>query len=317
VHSAGIAEVAILNNNEWDMWVAIEGRAFKAGEIPDPHFNFVSPGYFDTLGMRIMRGRDFRIQDNASSPKVAIVNSKFAQKYFPGGIAIGRHIGVGGDPTTKADTEIIGVVNDAHYETMREQIPEQVFLPNMQHLFQTGLSGTFYIQTDRDARSAFSEIRSAVRELDPSLPITNLKTFSRQVDDSLVTERLVAMLSTVFGVLATALVLMGLYGVMAFMVTTRSREIGIRMAVGAVGGDVIWLVMRETLLLIATGMAIGLPAAYALTRVIRAQLYGIEPGDPISMLLATFLLVIATGAAAWIPATRASRFEPLRVLRYE
>jgi ABC-type antimicrobial peptide transport system permease subunit len=110
---------------------------------------------------------------------------------------------------------------------------------------------------------------------------------------------------------------MGLYGVMAFMVTTRSREIGIRMAVGAVGGDVIWLVMRETLLLIASGMAIGLPAALALTRIIRAQLYGIEPGDPMSMLIATLLLVIATAAAAWVPATRASRFEPLRVLRYE
>jgi len=317
VHSAGVAEMAILNNNEWDMWVAIEGRPFKAGQIPDPHFNFVSPGYFDTLGMRLVRGRDFTFRDDTSAPKIAIVNAKFVKKYFPDGLAVGRHIGIGGDPTTKTDTEIVGVVNDAHYENLREEIPEQVFLPNMQRVFGTGVSGTFYVQTERDTRSTFDQIRAVVHEMDPNLPVVGMKTFEKQIDDSLVTERLIATLSTAFGLLATSLVLMGLYGVMAFSVTTRSREIGIRMATGAIAADVIWLVMREALMLIAIGLAVGVPSAYALTRLVRAQLYGIDPGDPVSMALAALLLVAVTAAAGYVPARRAADFEPLRILRYE
>jgi ABC-type antimicrobial peptide transport system permease subunit len=245
---------------------------------------------------------------------VAIVNSKFARKYFENAPAVGRRIGLGNDPGTKTDIEIVGVVNDAHYENLREEIPEQVFLSDGQ---RETYGGTVYVQTDRDASSAFTSIRSVVRELDPNLPITNLKTFNRQISDSLITERLIATLSTVFGILATALVLIGLYGVMAFMVTRRSREIGIRMAVGAITGDVIWLVMREALVLIAIGLAIGIPAAFALTRIVQAQLYGIEPGDPMSMALATLLLVAATSAAAYIPVRRAAMFDPLRILRYE
>jgi predicted permease len=314
VKSSGMANLAILRNNEWDMWVTIEGYQASPGNFPDPHFNAVSPRYFDAMGMKVLAGRAFSIKDNMSSPKVAIVNSKFARKYFGSAPTVGRHIGVGNDPGTKTDIEIVGVVNDAHYENLREEIPEQVFLSDGQ---RETYAGTVYVQTDRDTRSAFASIRSIVRELDPNLPITNLKSFDRQISDSLITERLIATLSTVFGILATALVLIGLYGVMAFMVTRRSREIGIRMAVGALSGDVVWLVMREALLLIAIGLAIGIPAAVALTRIVQSQLYGIEPGDPLSMALATLLLVAATAAAGYIPARRAAMFDPLRILRYE
>ena len=145
----------------------------------------------------------------------------------------------------------------------------------------------------------------------------NLKTMDRQLSESLITERMIATLSIMFGLLATSLVLIGLYGVMSFMVTRRSREIGIRMAVGAVSGDVAWLVMKEALVLIAAGVIAGLPAAYALTRVVRAQLYGIDPGDPASIGLATLLLAAVTAMAGYLPARRAAGFDPLRVLRYE
>jgi predicted permease len=316
VHSAGTADVAILQCRgcEWDQWVTIEGYRPGPGESPDPHFNSVSPGYFDTMGMHVLNGRGFTVKDDTSAPKVAIVNAKFVKRYFRGAVPIGRRFGLGNDPGTKTDIEIIGVVNDAHYETLREDIPEQVFLPSMQ---RPVFGGSVYVFTDRDPSSAFSAIRSAVRELDPNLPIINMKTFDRQLSESLVTERLIATLSSVFGLLATGLVLIGLYGVMAFMVTQRSREIGIRMAVGAVASDVVWLVMREVLVLIAAGLAIGLPAAYALTRIVKSQLYGIDPADPVSIVIATLLLAAVTAAAGYLPARRAALFNPLRILRYE
>jgi predicted permease len=314
VQATGIGDLAILNNNEWDMWVAVEGRPFRPGEIPDPHFNAVSPGYFDALGMRVIGGRDFDAHDNTSSPTVAIVNAKFVKKYFGGGQAVGKHIGVGGDPGTKTDIQVVGVVNDARYENLREEIPEIVYLCEMQRPI-TGAN--IYVRTAGDPRGTMTAVRSLIRELDPNLPITNLKTFDRQIAESLVTERLTATLATIFGMLATALVLIGLYGVMSFMVTRRSREIGIRMALGAFAGSVVWIIMREALILIATGIVIGLPAAWALSRVVRAQLYGVEPGDPMSIALATVLLGAVTAIAAFIPARRAAGFDPWRILRHE
>jgi predicted permease len=266
------------------------------------------------MGMHILNGRAFTVRDDATTPKVAIVNAKFAHRYFGNGLVVGKHIGVGGDPDTKTDIQIVGVVNDAHYENLREEIPEQVFLCNMQ-----GRMGgeTIYVLTENDPRSAFGSIRSLVRELDANLPLTNVKTFDRQLSDSLVTERLTATLATVFGLLATTLVLIGLYGVMSYMVTRRSREIGIRMALGAITGNVIWIVMREALILITAGVVIGLPCAWALTQVVRAQLYGIEPGDPASIALATLLLAVVTTTAGFIPARRAAAFDPWRILRHE
>jgi predicted permease len=314
VRSAGLANLAILNNNEWDMWVAIEGRPFKPSEIPDPHFNAVSSGYFDAMGMHILQGRDFSAADTSSSPVVAIVNARFARKYFGNGAAVGRHIGIGGDATTKADIQIVGVVNDAHYENFREEIPEQVFLCELQRPM---FADTVYVLTQQDPRSLFGAIRSVARELDPNLPLVSMKTFDRQIADSLVTERLTATLATVFGLIATGLVLIGLYGVMSFTVTRRSREIGIRMALGAFSGNVVWIIMREALLLIGAGLIIGLPAAYALIRVVRAQLYGIEPGDPAAIVFATLLLAAVTALAAFIPARRAATLNPWRILRHE
>jgi ABC-type antimicrobial peptide transport system permease subunit len=205
-------------------------------------------------------------------------------------------------------------VNDTRYESLRDEMPMQVFLcANQRDAFGTNA----YVLIQGQGQQGFRTIRSTVAEFDPNLPITNLKTMDRQVDESLTTERMIASLSSAFGTLATALVLIGLYGVMAYMVTRRSREIGIRMALGALSGNVVWLVMREVLILIACGIALGLPAAYALTRLVQAQLYGIDPGDPRSIAVAVALLAAVTAAAGYIPARRATFFDPLRILRYE
>ncbi len=315
VRSAGSSELAILANNEWDQWVTIEGYRPPNGEPPDPHFNAVTPGYLDSMGIRILNGRDFTVRDNQSAPKVALINSTFAKRYFAGTVPVGRHIGLGGDPGTPADVEIVGLVNDTRYESLRDEIPPQVFLPEMQRPAYG--SRVMYVLTDRDAAGTFASIRAVVRDLDPNIPIANMKTFNRQLNESLVTERLIATLSTVFGLLATALVLIGLYGTMSFMVTRRSREIGIRMALGAGAGNVVWLVMREVITLIGFGIVIALPTAWALSRLVQSQLYETKPNDPLSIGLATLLLAVVSAAAGYIPARRAAGSDPLRILRYE
>jgi putative ABC transport system permease protein len=174
-----------------------------------------------------------------------------------------------------------------------------------------------YVKTTADPAASFGAAQRAVRELDATVPVYNLRTLERQIDRSLVVERFVTTLSTAFGVLATLLAVVGLYGVMAFTVTRRTREIGVRMALGAVQGDVVWLVMREVIALVGAGMALGLIAAFGLSRVVRAQLYGVTPADPIAIVTAVAVLGAVALAAGYIPAIRATRVSPVRALRYE
>jgi predicted permease len=314
VRASGLASVAVLANNEWDNGITIEGYRAKPGEDMGPHFNSVSSGYFDAMGIRILAGRPFSLKDVTNSPRVAVVNESFAKRYFGSASAVGHKFGMGTDPGTPTNVEIVGVVNDTRYESLRQEIPRQVFVCAT----QTPVSGmVVYVRTEREPDSAFRSIRAAVREIEPNLPITNLKTLERQMEESLITERMIATLSSIFGVLATVLAIIGLYGVMAYMVTRRSREIGIRMALGALSGNVVWLVMREVLVLVAAGIAVGLPASYFLTRLVQSQLYGIEPNDFGSVAAATLLLAAVAMLAGYVPARRAASYDPARVLRYE
>jgi ABC-type antimicrobial peptide transport system permease subunit len=174
-----------------------------------------------------------------------------------------------------------------------------------------------YVRTTADPSAAFGAIRRTMRDLDASVPVYNMRTLEHQIDTSLVIERFVATLSAAFGLLATLLAVIGLYGVMAYTVARRTREIGVRMALGAVRGDVVWLVMREVLLLVGTGMTIGLIAAFVFSRVVRTQLYGVAPGDPLTIAAAAIVLAGAALAAGYIPAIRATRVNPVFALRYE
>ena len=325
VTSVGLASMRILENNEWDSSMTVEGYTAKPGQHAEPYMNSISPGYFAALGVPILMGRDFTVKDTHTvkhgsepdnfAPTTVIINEAFARKYFSGRNPIGLHIGFGSDPGTKTDMEVIGVIKDIKYTNLRDEIPVQAFVPYLADRHVGGM--TVYLRTRVDPKQIMPIIRQQVRRLDPNIPVYEMRTTEQQLDLSLRTERLVASLSTVFGVLATMLAIIGLYGVMAYTVARRTREIGIRMALGALQGNVIWMIMREVLLVLAVGVVIGVPAAMGLSRLVRSQLYGLTPYDPGTVVGATVVLATVACLAGLIPALRASRIDPTQALRYE
>jgi predicted permease len=312
VKSAALASVAILAGDEWDSSMSVEGYRFKDGEDMQAFMNAFSPGYFETMNIALLEGRDFRISDAKRESTVAIVNRRFADHFFPGKSAIGKHIGFGGGPSAKLNIEIIGVVANALYEGPREGVRRQVFIPNWGKN-----SAAFYVRTQTASMTASAVVRNEVKQLDPAMPVYEMKTVEGQLDETLLTDRLVAMLSAGFGFVATLLASVGLYGVMAFVVAQRKKELGIRLALGAQPGFVIWLVMREVLLLLAIGLAVGIPAAMGLGQYVAAQLYGIQARDPLIATSTVLLLTIVSALAGLIPAQRASRTDPMLALRQE
>ena len=315
VESHAFAVVPLLENDEWDNWVTIEGYSAKQDERPDPHMQFCSPGFFKTLKIPVLLGRDFNERDILGAPKVGIVNQKFVKRYFGSTDPLGRHIGMGIDPGTKTDIEIVGVVGDTKYESMRDEIPYELYLPSDQQRFPNGV--TVYLRAAGDPAHMFNTLRPEVRAVDATVPMYDMRTLTDQVEISLLTERLLAALSSVFGCLATLLAALGLYGVMAFMVARRTREIGIRMALGAGQSTVVWMVLRETLTLAGVGVAIGLAGAYAVTRLIQTQLFGVEPTDLLTMAAAALGIAAVTALAGYIPARRATGIDPMSALRWE
>ena len=298
--------------------MSVEGHKAADGEDMQAFMNAVSPGYFATMKTPMLAGRDFRdsdarnIEDNDSPDVryVAIVNRKFAEHYFKGTSAVGKRLGFGGGPKARLNIDIIGVVADALYEGPREGVRRQVFIPNW------GKNSTvFYVRTQSSSADIFNAIRNEVRQLDAGIPVYAMKTVEGQLDETLLTDRLIAMLSAGFGAVATLLASIGLYGVMAFVVARRRKELGIRLALGAEPGSVMLLVMREVLMLLAIGLAVGIPSAIGLGRYVSAQLYGMQATDPAIAIWTVVLLTVVSIAAGLIPAKRASRIDPILALR--
>ncbi len=316
VKSASYAAVPLLHGWEWDSSTQVEGHTYKDGEDQQAFYNALSPAYFQTMGIRLLEGRDFDFRDYPANPalgnwKVAIVNQKFAKHFFGERSAVGRRIGQG-RPGQKLETEIIGVVEDSLYEGPREGVRRQVFVPQLGNG-----SVAFYVRTAMGSDATYNALRNEVKKLDATMPVYELKTLESQLDETLLTERLIALLSAGFGLLATTLAAVGLYGVMAFVVARRTKELGVRLALGAQRGQVIWLVMKEVLLLVAIGLAIGVPSGMGLGRYVSTQLYGIQSHDP-WMAGSTILLLASVAAlAGMIPAHRASRIDPMMALRFE
>jgi predicted permease len=312
VKSASYAGTALLAGSGWDTTVAIEGYRPREGDPATAFLNCVSPEHWRTMGVPLLEGRDFTGRDAGERIKAAIVSRSFARRYFGNASPIGRHIGLGGRQRDHLTIEIVGVVGDSLYEGPRQGIPYQVIVPYAQ--MPMSVPAVFYVRASGDVTAA---LRRKIQELDPALPVFEMKTLERQLDETLSTERLIAAFSAGFGALATLLAAVGLYGVLALTVARRTREIGLRMALGARRSAVLWMVMRDAVWLLAAGLTVGVPCAWALTRLVASQLFGVEPADPGTALAAMAILAGAAILAGLPPARRASAIDPIRALRHE
>jgi len=304
--------------------VYVPGRAPREGENPTPsdkrfspnhsHLYNVGPDYFATVGLTILRGRGFTEQDNEGAQAVAVVSEYFARYYFGNEDPIGKRFGRSQEENARI--EIVGVVKDAKYNSLRQQTLRTFYVPYLQNP-GSWRETTFQIRVAGDPRRIIPTVRQAAQAVDHKLPIYNVKTLARQVDASIVQERLIGTLSGFFGLLALALAAIGLYGLLAYSVTQRTHEIGVRMALGARPGAVLKLVIRQGMLLVLIGAAVGLVAAFNLTSLMSNHLFGVRANDPFTFAGVALLLAIVALLACWVPARRAAKTDPLAALRHE
>ena len=321
VKSAAFARLPLLQGWRWDSLLRVEGHQSHEGEDMQALMNFVSPGYWQAMGVPLLAGREFDARDTANTEEeamrsaVAVVNRQFAEHFFGKQNPIGRHIGWGGGGPLYI--RIVGVVENSLYEGPRSRVRRQVFLPYEQIGDPTAVS--FYVRcwTAVEPPAMYPTLRRIVAHVDSSVPVYGMKTLETQLDETLSTERLIASLSVVFAALATVLAALGLYGVMAFVVARRTREIGLRMALGAPRSEVLWLVLREALVLLGVGLAAGIPCAYVLSRYVASQLFGVAPTDVWTGVGAIAILALVAAVAGLVPARRASAIDPITALRYE
>jgi predicted permease len=309
------AIVPVLSGDNWGNSLVVEG--FEAG--PDTNtnasFNGVGPAYFKTMGIPLMAGREFTRADAFGAPKVAIVNQAFAKKFNLGDNPIGKRFAVGGGTDTKMDIEIVGLAQDAKYSDVKDAPPPQYFLPYRQ---QERLGfGYFYVRTATPPEQMLSTIPAVMRKLDASLPLDRVKTMETTIRENVTQDRIISTLSLAFAVLATVLAAIGLYGVLAYTVAQRTREFGLRMALGADGGAVRGLVMKQVVRMAVIGGVIGMAIAIGVGRLAKSLLFQMEGYDPMVLTAATFALALVALGAGFIPALRASKTDPMTALRYE
>ena len=296
----------------WDrLGIVVEGYTPREGERMSTDATWVSSDYFKALEIPFVSGRDFDERDRIGAPKVVIVNEKMAKYFFGTTDVIGKRIGLDSVP----DRTIIGVVKDAQYVNLRESVRRHFYIPTTQEETLTGL--TLHVKTRADTSVVAEQLRAELKALDPHLPLYNIKSLSTEIDESLVQERLVTWLSAAFGLLATLLTALGLYGVLTFSVARRTREIGIRVALGAQRRDVFRLIMVRGVVLVVVGVAVGVAASIAFSRLLSALLFGVTPNSVTTLAAVSAGLIAVALLACYLPARRATKVDPLVALRYE
>jgi predicted permease len=311
VVAAGVASDTPISGG-WDSnGVVVEGYTPREGERMYCDVTVISPDYFKSLSIPLVQGRDFNEQDRNGSQKVTIINEKMARHYFGDTNPIGKRIGLDEVP----DITIVGVVKNATYANLRQDVRRHFYLPTMQqkNLFDLAL----HVKTSVEPGVVAGQLRSVLKNLDPHLPLYNVKTLAGEIDESLVQERLVTWLTSAFGGLAALLTALGLYGVLTFAVAQRTREIGIRVALGAQRRDVFRLIMNRGVLLIGVGVVLGVGGAFALSRLIATLLFGVTPANAMALVGASVGLILIGLVACYLPARRATKVDPLVALRYE
>jgi predicted permease len=315
VESVALSQHGLMKGYVTNSGIYIPGRTQRTGQ--EVYHLYVSTSFLDTMRIPLLRGRQLSPADGPAASRVAVVNETFARVNFPGEDPIGKTFYFGDHEKPDKDAkpiEIVGIVKDAHYNGVRDEVPPTGYFPYVQY---SGSQMAFAIRTVLPPLAMAGAVRKAVAEIDPAIPIAEMRTEEGQIRQSIATERLFAGLVSGCGGLATLLAAIGLYGVMAYTVTRRTTEIGIRIALGASRNNVQWLVLKESLLMVVAGLVVGFPAAFALTRFVKTLLYGVTPVDPVSFAAAFLLMIAVAAAAAWLPARRASTVDPMIALRYE
>jgi predicted permease len=319
VQSATIATFAPISGQGRTSSITVRGYTSRPGEDLEVNDILVGPDYGRTLGIPLLLGREIDVRDTPASQKIAVVNQSFAQSFFPGENPIGRRFFFGdeNDPDRGEELEIVGVLSDVRYDRAKEKPGRTAYRPILQVQDSDAFSSNIEVRTSRDAASLAPMARAALKQIDPKLPLFDVTTLREQLSDALRQEKLVAELVSFFGLLALLLASIGLYGVMAHGVVRRTKEIGIRMALGAERRGIIWMVMRETILLVLAGIVIGVPVALGAARLISSQLFGLGPADPFTLIVSALVLVAVASLAGFLPARKAAKVNPLPALRYE
>jgi predicted permease len=312
VRAVTFSENGIFSGTDSDNTVKIEGYTPVPDEDMGIAYDRVGPDYFQSVGIPILLGRDIGPRDDLGAPRVAVINEALAKHYFAGRNPLGRRIML--DGLSSGDYEIVGVAKDSRDHNLRGTVPPRFFTAALQ--YKEFLSAFNVEIRTNDPKAVIEPVRRALRAYDPELPFANLQPLSQMIDDSINHERLIAKLSAVFGGLALLLAAIGLYGVVSYTIARRTNEIGIRMALGASRRDVLWMVLRETLMLASLGVALGVPTALAAARLVESRLFGLSAHDPGTLVASTVVLLGVALLAGAIPGTRATRVEPTQALRY-
>lgn len=309
------SQIPVLTGTDMGSNITVEGRQGTEGEDDHVNYDAISPRYFSTLRVPLISGREFTEADNAQGPKVAIINEAMAKKYFANRNPLGMHFATGAGNDVKPDIEIVGVVKDAKESHVRDGARPYFYRPYSQFGKLFGMS--FYVRTQQDPLLMANSLRETVRNANPNLPVYELKTVERVVDEDLFAERVIATLSAAFAGLAALLAALGIYGVLAYLVVQRTREIGIRVALGAAPGTVRLLVFKEIGWMMLAGTVIGLPAAFGLAKLSESLLYGVKASDVSVYGSSLAVICLVALAACYIPSRRATRIDPIVALRYE
>jgi predicted permease len=314
VRSVSAAEGRVLANSSSGADITVEGYPDNPDEDTHTAENWISPDYFATMKIPLLAGREFRDSDSATSPKVVIINEKLARRYFSGRDPIGKHL-IFRRGNVAPDIEIVGVVKDSKHNDSRSEIVPFAYMPYTQEP-KLG-HATFYVRTSQDPQAMSNVLRATVAGVDPNLPVYHMMTLTEQLNSTNFGERLMAILSSCMGLLAALLAAMGLYGVMAYMVARRTREIGIRMALGASRESVAWMILREVMRLTVSGLLLGVIGAVVAGHFAESELYGVKAYSPLVLGITVLMLVVVAALAGSLPARRAARVQPMIALHYE
>jgi predicted permease len=315
VNGVTVSTVPLLTNSTSGTDVRVEG--FAAGPDADVNVrvNHVGPHFLHTLGIPLLAGREFTEADRDGTPKVGIVNESFARKFGLGRDAVGKRLSVTLDPEKPLDIEIVGLMADAKYSGVKEIVPPLLLVPYRQQ--STWGAAAFYVRSQRSTDYLLRAVPEVMKQLDPNLPVEILRPLAQQAEENVYLDRMIGALSAAFAALATLLAAVGLYGVLAYTVAQRTREIGVRIALGANPTQVRWMVLTQTIRMTLAGAALGVMAAIGLGRSAESLLFGLGGRDPLVIVSATFILAIVAFTAGWVPAWRASRLEPVQALRHD